>query len=59
VAGLQATGLGQLLGRSQDDVPTLVAVVGVIVVLGVAVEYLVFVPIDRRIRGRRGLIVAG
>jgi hypothetical protein len=38
-------------------VPTLVAVVGVIVVLGVAVEYLVFVPIDRRIRGRRGLIV--
>ena len=58
-AGLRATGLGQLLGRSQSDVPTLVAAVGVIVVLGVAVEYLVFVPIDRRIRGRRGLIVTG
>jgi len=58
-AGLRATGLGQLLGRSQSDVPTLVAAVGVIVLIGVAVEYLVFVPIDRRIRGRRGLIVTG
>jgi NitT/TauT family transport system permease protein len=58
-AGLRATGLGQILGRAQTDVPTLVAVVGVIVIIGVAVEYLVFVPIDRRIRGRRGLIVTG
>jgi NitT/TauT family transport system permease protein len=58
-AGLRATGLGQLLGRAQNDVPTLVAAVGVIVVLGVAVEYLVFVPVDRRIRKRRGLLVTG
>lgn len=58
-AGIRATGLGQLLGRAQNDVPTLVAAVGVIVVLGVAVEYLVFIPLDRRIRRRRGLLPAG
>jgi NitT/TauT family transport system permease protein len=56
-AGIRATGLGQLLSRSQDDVPTLVAAVAVIVVIGVAVDYLVFGKIDRRIRARRGLIV--
>ena len=58
-AGLHATGLGQLLQRSKDDVPMLIATVAVIVVIGVAVEYLVFVPIDRRIRSRRGLLVGG
>jgi NitT/TauT family transport system permease protein len=58
-AGLRATGLGQLLQRSQNDVPMLVATVAVIVVIGVAVEYLVFGAVDRRIRRRRGLIVGG
>lgn len=59
-AGLHATtGLGQLLSRSQDNVPALIATVAVIVVIGVAVEYLVFGPIDRRIRSRRGLLVSG
>ncbi len=58
-AGIDAVGLGQLLGRSKHDVPALVATVAVIVVLGVLVEYLVFVPLDRRIRARRGLLVAG
>lgn len=58
-AGLSATGLGQLLARSQNDVPALVATVAVIVVIGVLVEYLVFVRIDRRIRARRGLIAGG
>jgi NitT/TauT family transport system permease protein len=56
-AGLRATGLGQLLQRSQDDVPMLVATVAVIVVIGVAVEYLVFGNVDRRIRRKRGLLV--
>jgi NitT/TauT family transport system permease protein len=56
-AGIRATGLGQLLQRSQNDVPMLIATVAVIVVLGVAVEYVVFGTIDRRIRRRRGLIV--
>lgn len=56
-AGLRATGLGQLLQRSQDDVPMLVATVAVIVVIGVAVEYFVFGTVDRRIRRRRGLLI--
>ncbi len=56
-AGLRAAGLGQLLQRSQDDVPMLVATVAVIVVIGVAVEYLIFGTVDRRIRRRRGLLV--
>ena len=56
-AGLRAAGLGQLLQRSQDDVPMLVATVAVIVVIGVAVDYLIFGTVDRRIRRRRGLLV--
>ncbi len=58
-AGLRATGLGQLLQRSQNDVPMLIATVAVIVVIGVAVDYLVFGQIDRRIRTRRGLLIKG
>jgi NitT/TauT family transport system permease protein len=57
LAGIHATGLGHLLARSQTDVPALVATVGVIVVIGVLVEYLVFVPLDRRIRSKRGLLI--
>jgi NitT/TauT family transport system permease protein len=56
-AGLRATGLGQLLQRSQADVPMLIATVAVIVVIGVAVEYLIFGTVDRRIRRKRGLLV--
>jgi sulfonate transport system permease protein len=56
-AGLRATGLGQLLQRSQNDVPMLIATVAVIVVIGVAVEYFVFGQVDRRIRRKRGLLV--
>lgn len=56
--GLDAVGLGHLLARSVNDVPALVATVAVIVVIGVLVEYLVFVPVDRRIRKRRGLLLA-
>jgi NitT/TauT family transport system permease protein len=57
-AGIRATtGLGQLLQRSQNDVPMLIATVAVIVVIGVGVEYFVFGSVDRRIRRRRGLLV--
>lgn len=56
-AGLRASGLGQLLQRSQNDVPMLIATVAVIVVIGVAVEYFVFGRVDRRIRRKRGLLV--
>jgi NitT/TauT family transport system permease protein len=51
----RATGLGQLLAASQQNTPTLVAALGVIVLVGVAVDYLVFGQLDRRIRRRRGL----
>ena len=37
------------------SVPTLLAALGVILVLGVAVDYLLFGQLDRRIRRRRGL----
>jgi NitT/TauT family transport system permease protein len=57
VAGVQATGLGQLLAQNQQDVPALLAAVAVIVAIGTAVDYLVFNQLDRRIRTRRGLLV--
>ncbi len=58
-AGVRATGLGQLLARSQQDVPELLAVVAVIVLIGVAVDYLVFSLLDRRVRAKRGLLAEG
>ena len=50
-----ASGLGHLLDRS-TDVASLLAVVAVIAVIGVAVDYLIVGAIDRRIRSRRGLL---
>jgi NitT/TauT family transport system permease protein len=52
-----ANGLGHLLDRS-DGVASILAVVAVIAVIGVAVEYLIVGAIDRRVRGRRGLLGA-
>ena len=52
-----ASGLGHLLARQVDDVAALLATLAVIVVLGVAADYLLFGLVDRRIRQRRGLIV--
>jgi len=57
VGTARATGLGQILARSRNDVPALLAALAVVVVIGVAVEYLVFGRLDRRIRRRRGLLV--
>lgn len=54
-----ATGLGHLLTEESADVPALLAVLGVIVVIGVAVDYLVFHRLDRHVRKRRGLLVEG
>lgn len=50
-------GLGHLIARPGTSVPTLLAALGVILVLGVAVDYLLFGQLDRRIRQRRGLLV--
>jgi hypothetical protein len=49
--------LGQVLARSGNDVPVLLAALAVVVAIGVAVDYLVFGQLDRRIRGRRGLLI--
>ena len=50
-----ASGLGHLLDRSQD-VASLLAVVAVIAVIGVAVDSFIVGTIDRRIRSKRGLL---
>jgi NitT/TauT family transport system permease protein len=59
VTAVRATGLGHLLARDQSEVPALLAVLAVIVAIGVAVDYLVFGRLDRRIRRKRGLITEG
>jgi NitT/TauT family transport system permease protein len=55
----RATGLGQILIRSGENVPALLAALAVVVVIGVAVDYLVFGQLDRRVRNRRGLLLEG
>jgi NitT/TauT family transport system permease protein len=57
VSAAQATGLGRLLGETGVGVPTLLAALAVILVIGVAVDYLLFGQLDRRIRRRRGLLI--
>jgi NitT/TauT family transport system permease protein len=53
-------GLGHLLDpRAGVAIPTVFAALAVILVIGVAVDYLLFGQLDRRIRGRRGLIAEG
>jgi sulfonate transport system permease protein len=59
VAASQASGLGHLLARRATDVPGILAVLSVIVVIGLAVDYLVIGLVDRRIRSRRGLVPLG
>ena len=52
-------GLGQMLdnGRSLNDMSLVIAVIFMILVVGIAVDELVFAPLDRGIRSRRGLTV--
>ena len=59
ITAVGASGLGHLLAEEQSNVPELLAVLGVIVVIGVAVDYLLFHRLVRRIRKRRGLLVEG
>jgi NitT/TauT family transport system permease protein len=57
VASTQASGLGHLLARrAATDVPGILAVLSVIALIGLAVDYLVIGLMDRRIRARRGLL---
>lgn len=50
-------GLGQLLHNGQDllDMSLVLVAIGLILVVGLAVELLVFAPLDRGVRRRRGL----
>lgn len=57
LSAARGVGLGHLLAREAGDLPTVLAVVIVIAVIGVAVEYLVIGAVDRGIRARRGLLV--
>jgi NitT/TauT family transport system permease protein len=56
VVAAGATGLGHLLAGQETNVTALLATLAVIVVIGVAVDYVVFGQLDRRIRARRGLL---
>jgi NitT/TauT family transport system permease protein len=53
-------GLGFLMdsGRSLVDMSLVIAVMAVILVVGIVVDELIFAPLDRGIRHRRGLTVA-
>jgi NitT/TauT family transport system permease protein len=51
-----ARGLGHLLEASAQDTALIIAVMGVVVVIGLAVDTF-FAVVDRRIRRRRGLFV--
>jgi NitT/TauT family transport system permease protein len=53
-------GLGQLLesGRSNTDMPLMLMSIGLILVVGVLVDALIFAPLDRGVRRRRGLSAA-
>ena len=57
MAGLRPPASDSSCSAPRTTCPMLVATVAVIVVIGVAVEYLIFGTVDRRIRRRRGLLV--
>jgi len=52
-------GLGQLLHNGQDvaDMRQVLVAIGLILGVGIAVDMLVFAPLDRAVRRRRGLVV--
>jgi NitT/TauT family transport system permease protein len=58
IGSLAASGIGQLLdnGRSNLDLPEMFAAVLVILVVGVAVDDLIFTPLERGLLRRRGLL---
>ena len=57
-ATLVAGGLGQLLttGRELLDVPQVMAVMGAIILIGVATDRLLFQTVEARVRRRWGLV---
>ena len=60
VGSLAASGIGQLLdnGRANLDLPEMFAAVVTILIVGIAVDDLVFTPLERGLLRRRGLAAA-
>ena len=58
--GSLGIGLGQLLesGRANTDIPLMLMTILVILAVGVLVDALIFAPLDRGVRRRRGLSAA-
>lgn len=54
-------GLGSMLnqGQANSDMPTVVAAIILVLAVGLAVELLLFTPIERRLLRRRGLTAGG
>lgn len=54
-------GLGQLLeqGRELSDMPTVLAAILLILVVGIGIELLVFAPLERWVLRSRGLVAQG
>jgi NitT/TauT family transport system permease protein len=52
-------GLGQLLdvGRELSQMSLVIAAIGLILVVGMAIELLLFAPLERRVLSRRGLTI--
>nr|WP_272922563.1 ABC transporter permease subunit [Streptomyces sp. SID5785] len=57
VTSVPLPGVGRILdeGRQQDDLALVLAAVAVILTIGVAVEWLLFAPVERRVLAVRGL----
>ncbi|MFF1392232.1 ABC transporter permease [Streptomyces sp. NPDC058287] len=51
-------GVGRILdeGRQRDDLTLVLAAVAVVLTIGVAVEWLLFAPVERRVLAARGLL---
>ena len=55
------SGLGQMLenGSTQSDMPTVIAAIALILVVGIVIDLLIFAPLERRVLRARGLTPAG
>ncbi|WP_367045664.1 ABC transporter permease subunit [Streptomyces sp. Je 1-332] len=58
ITSVPLPGVGRLLdaGKQQDDLALVLAAVAVILAIGVAVEWLLFTPVERRVLAARGLV---
>lgn len=54
-------GLGSMLsqGQANSDMPTVIAAIALVLAVGLAVELLLFNPIERSLLRRRGLTAGG